>query len=107
MTSFIAAGGSGRSTSVIPAVPAAWSVATIAFIRPSLFGRSREPVLAGRTYGVRVVSALMFFPRGGSSHVARALARELPASGWDVTVLSGSRPGAGGPPVYAGRGHAQ
>src|SRR5215469_14627596 len=33
MTSFIAAGGSGRSTSVIPAVPAAWSVTTIAFIR--------------------------------------------------------------------------
>src|SRR4051794_27983445 len=33
MTSFIAAGGSGRSTSVIPAVPAASSVTTIAFIR--------------------------------------------------------------------------
>src|SRR4051812_13876329 len=32
MTSFIAAGGSGRSTSFIPAVPAAWSVTTIAFI---------------------------------------------------------------------------
>src|SRR4051794_26682007 len=32
MTSFIAAGGSGRSTSVIPAGPAASSVATIAFI---------------------------------------------------------------------------
>jgi hypothetical protein len=32
MTSFIAAGGSGRSASVIPAVPAAWSVTTIAFI---------------------------------------------------------------------------
>jgi glycosyltransferase involved in cell wall biosynthesis len=39
----------------------------------------------------RVVSALMFFPRGGSSHVARSLARELPSHGWDVTVLSGSR----------------
>src|SRR5690349_14801421 len=34
MTSFIAAGGSGRSASVIPAVPAALSVTTIAFIRP-------------------------------------------------------------------------
>jgi hypothetical protein len=33
MTSFIAAGGSGRPTSVIPAVPAASSVTTIAFIR--------------------------------------------------------------------------
>jgi uncharacterized protein YggE len=36
----------------------------------------------------------MFFPRGGSAHVARALARQLPASGWDVTILSGSRRGA-------------
>src|SRR5213078_1288231 len=32
MTSFIAAGGSGRSVSVIPAVPAASSVTTIAFM---------------------------------------------------------------------------
>src|SRR5215213_138155 len=32
MTSFIAAGGSGRSTSFIPAVPAAWSVTTIALM---------------------------------------------------------------------------
>src|SRR5947207_14255715 len=32
MTSFIAAGGSGRTTSFIPAVPAAWSVPTIAFM---------------------------------------------------------------------------
>jgi glycosyltransferase involved in cell wall biosynthesis len=39
---------------------------------------------------VRVLSALMFFPRGGSAHVARALAEELPAHGWDVTILSGS-----------------
>ncbi len=39
----------------------------------------------------RVVSALQFFPRGGSAHVARSLARELPAHGWDVTVVSGSR----------------
>jgi glycosyltransferase involved in cell wall biosynthesis len=43
-----------------------------------------------------VISALQFFPRGGSAHVARALARELPAHGWDVTVLSGSRPGVDG-----------
>src|SRR3954451_7382274 len=33
MTSLIAAGGSGRSTNVMPAVPAASSVTTIAFIR--------------------------------------------------------------------------
>lgn len=41
--------------------------------------------------GRRLLSALQFFPRGGSSHVARALALELPAFGWDVTVVSGSR----------------
>jgi len=39
----------------------------------------------------RLVSALNFFPRGGSSHVARALARELPAHGWDTTLVAGSR----------------
>jgi glycosyltransferase involved in cell wall biosynthesis len=37
----------------------------------------------------------MFFPRGGSAHVARALAEALPAYGWDVTILSGSRGGRG------------
>jgi glycosyltransferase involved in cell wall biosynthesis len=44
---------------------------------------------------VRVISGLMFFPRGGSAHVARALAQELPATGWDVTIVSGSLPGYG------------
>jgi glycosyltransferase involved in cell wall biosynthesis len=39
----------------------------------------------------RLLTALQFFPRGGSSHVARAFARELPSHGWDVTVVSGSR----------------
>ena len=38
----------------------------------------------------RVVMTLMFFPRGGSSHVIRNLARFLPDSGWDVTLLTGS-----------------
>ncbi|WCB94167.1 D-inositol-3-phosphate glycosyltransferase [Baekduia alba] len=33
----------------------------------------------------------MFFPRGGSAHVTRALAHELPAHGWDVTLVTGSR----------------
>src|SRR5690349_16327588 len=33
---------------------------------------------------------LNFFPRGGSAHVARNLARHLPAVGWDATVVSGS-----------------
>lgn len=37
----------------------------------------------------------MFFPRGGSAHVARALAEALPAHGWDVTILSGSLGGGG------------
>jgi glycosyltransferase involved in cell wall biosynthesis len=44
---------------------------------------------------VRIVSALMFFPRGGSAHVARALARELPAHGCEVTIVSGSLRGHG------------
>jgi glycosyltransferase involved in cell wall biosynthesis len=38
----------------------------------------------------RVVMALMFFPRGGSSHVVRNLAAFLPDAGWDVTVVTGS-----------------
>src|SRR5438105_13606633 len=38
IASFIAACGSGRSTSFIPAVPAAWSVTTIAFIVHLLAG---------------------------------------------------------------------
>src|SRR4051812_30496098 len=50
---------------------------------------------SGRSHGVRVLSALMFFPRGGSAQVARALARELPSRGWDVTLVSGSLPGRG------------
>ncbi len=33
---------------------------------------------------------LLFYPRGGSAHVARNLATTLPQVGWDVTVLSGS-----------------
>jgi glycosyltransferase involved in cell wall biosynthesis len=33
----------------------------------------------------------MFFPRGGSAHVTRALAAALPEHGWDVTIVAGSR----------------
>ncbi|HEX2106006.1 MAG TPA: glycosyltransferase [Solirubrobacteraceae bacterium] len=44
---------------------------------------------------MRVLSGLMFFPRGGSAHVARALAEELPAHGWEVTLVSGSLGGGG------------
>ena len=49
MTSLIAAGGSGRSTSVIPAVPAAWSVTTVAFIRDLPVSGSR-PVADRESY---------------------------------------------------------
>ena len=38
----------------------------------------------------RAVMALFFFPRGGSAQVARYVARALPESGWDVTLLAGS-----------------
>jgi glycosyltransferase involved in cell wall biosynthesis len=33
---------------------------------------------------------LLFFPRGGSSHVAQNLAAALPGAGWQPTILSGS-----------------
>jgi glycosyltransferase involved in cell wall biosynthesis len=33
---------------------------------------------------------LLFYPRGGSAHVARNLAKALPHAGWDATILSGS-----------------
>ncbi|MDQ6816520.1 MAG: glycosyltransferase family 4 protein [Actinomycetota bacterium] len=39
----------------------------------------------------RVLSAIMFYPRGGSSHAARALARGLTERGYSVTLLAGSR----------------
>jgi hypothetical protein len=38
----------------------------------------------------RVLMGLMFFPRGGSAHVARNLATALPAAGWDASIVSGS-----------------
>jgi glycosyltransferase involved in cell wall biosynthesis len=39
---------------------------------------------------------LLFYPRGGSAHVARNLASALPAAGWEVTVVCGSLPGRPG-----------
>jgi glycosyltransferase involved in cell wall biosynthesis len=41
---------------------------------------------------------LMFFPRGGSAHVARNLAHALPEAGWEAGIVSGSlsRPGRPG-----------
>ena len=42
----------------------------------------------------RVVSAILFSPRGGSAHVARALARGLRELEWAVTLVSGSVTGS-------------
>jgi glycosyltransferase involved in cell wall biosynthesis len=44
----------------------------------------------------RLISAIMFSPRGGSAHVTRALLRQLGERGWTVTVVSGSRSDDGG-----------
>ena len=43
----------------------------------------------------RVVSTILFSPRGGSSHAARALTSGLPDEGWTASLLSGSRRDAG------------
>ena len=48
---------------------------------------------------MRVISGLLFFPRGGSAQVARSLAGELLGHGWDVSVVSGS--------LGSGRGDAR
>jgi len=40
---------------------------------------------------LRVVSGTIFYPRGGSANVARALARGLRDEGIDLTLLAGSR----------------
>ena len=45
---------------------------------------------------LRVVSGTLFFPRGGSAFVARALARGLAEAGCDITVVAGSRHDLGG-----------
>ena len=39
----------------------------------------------------RVLSAIMFSPRGGSAHAARALTRNLRKQGCAVTLVAGSR----------------
>ena len=43
----------------------------------------------------RVVSAILFSPRGGSSHAARALSIGLAAEGWSSSLVAGSRCDAG------------
>jgi glycosyltransferase involved in cell wall biosynthesis len=48
----------------------------------------------------RVVSALFFYPRGGSAQVTRAQCRSLPATGWEVTLAAGSL-GSEGEPGHA------
>jgi glycosyltransferase involved in cell wall biosynthesis len=44
----------------------------------------------------RVLIGIYFYPRGGSAHSCRSIARELGANGLDVTVLAGSRSDLGG-----------
>jgi glycosyltransferase involved in cell wall biosynthesis len=55
---------------------------------------------------LRVVSGLFFFPRGGSSHLARSLSRSLGALGDRVTLAVGSLDDPGGrshaPTFYGG-----
>ena len=43
----------------------------------------------------RVVSGILFSPRGGSAHAARALNARLPGEGWDASLVAGSRRDAG------------
>ena len=43
----------------------------------------------------RVVSGILFAPRGGSAHAARALNARLPGEGWDTSLVAGSRRDAG------------
>src|SRR3954447_1628000 len=86
MTSFIAAGGSGRSASVIPAVPAAWSLTTIAFIRhllvPILPARRTRTSLVAAAFGTLLVSTLVRSPgspqSGPASRRQSAGEREQP-----------------------------
>jgi glycosyltransferase involved in cell wall biosynthesis len=42
---------------------------------------------------VKVLLALMFFPRGGSAQVVRYVARNLTDNGWEPTIVAGSGPG--------------
>ena len=49
----------------------------------------------------RVCSALFFFPRGGSAHVARALCHRLPSVGWQTTLVAGSLGVSGQPTSVA------
>jgi glycosyltransferase involved in cell wall biosynthesis len=46
----------------------------------------------------RLLSAVMFSPRGGSAHVTRALLRNLTDLGWSAALVAGSRNDLGGDP---------
>jgi glycosyltransferase involved in cell wall biosynthesis len=71
-------------------------------LRPAGDVRSgHQPEYRGNsTAGGFVVSALFFFPRGGSAQVAHALARAMPAAGWEVALAAGSL-GRAGVPTHA------
>ena len=43
----------------------------------------------------RVVSAILFSPRGGSSHATRALTAGLEREGWSASLIAGSRADGG------------
>ena len=57
----------------------------------------KEMLLEENTMLAHVVMGLMFFPRGGSAHVTRSLARELVKIGCKVTIVCGSLRIAGRP----------
>src|SRR2546428_9157702 len=65
-------------------------------------GRKHHPARGRRAQDAcgLVVSALFFFPRGGSAQVTRSLARALPAAGWQPTLAAGSL-GQAGEPTHA------
>ncbi len=50
----------------------------------------------------KLLIGIYFYPRGGSAHVCRAIARELERSGFEVTVLSGSRSDLGAHALASG-----
>ena len=65
--------------------------------KPAAAGPAAKPRLIARIRPVlRIVSGLFFFPRGGSSHLARSLARSLAALGDRVTLAVGSLGDPGG-----------